>query len=57
MGANVAWRVTVFVLRVTEWTEENKRHQVWVAVLTWSCMWIRILRVETLTGGLCLGVS
>ena len=53
MGANVAWRATVFVLRVKQWTDESKRHEVWVAVLTWSSMWIRILQVETLTGGLC----
>ena len=57
MGTNVAWRVTGFVLRAKQWTDERKHHQVWVAVLTWSCMRIRILRVETLTGDLCLGVS
>ena len=57
MGANAAWRVTGFVLRVKQWTDESKRHKVWVAVLTWSCIWIWILRVDTLTGGhVCWGV-
>ena len=55
MGVNAAWRVTGFVLRVKQRTDESKHHQVWVAVLTWSCMWIRVLRAETLTGSLCLG--
>ena len=55
MGANAAWRETGFALRVKQWTDECKRHQVWVAVLTWSCMlWIRILREDTLACGLCL---